>query len=74
VGTARAAFEGVVVAHNEDVIDRPELIGEDSFGAGWMLVVRPARADWREGLVTGQAVAPAFAAWLATEAYKHRAN
>jgi hypothetical protein len=39
-----------------------------------MLVVRPARADWREGLVTGQAIAPAFAAWLATEAYKDRAN
>jgi glycine cleavage system H protein len=74
VGTARAAFEGVVVAHNEDVIDRPELIGEDSFGAGWMLVVRPARADWRGGLVTGQAIAPTFAAWLATEAYKDRAN
>ena len=74
VGTARAAFDGVVVAHNEDVIDRPELIGEDAFGAGWMLVVRPAMADWREGLVTGQAIVPAFAAWLATEAYKDRAN
>jgi glycine cleavage system H protein len=74
VGTARAAFEGIVIAHNEDVIDRPELIGEDSFGAGWMLVVRPTRADWREGLVTGRAIAPAFAAWLATEAYKDRAN
>jgi glycine cleavage system H protein len=74
VGTARAAFEGVVIAHNEDVIDRPELIGEDSFGAGWMLVVQPAQADWREGLVTGQAIAPAFAAWLATDAYKDRAN
>lgn len=74
VGTARAAFEGVVIAHNEDVIDRPELIGEDSFGAGWMLVVQPAQADWREGLVTGRAIAPAFAAWLATEAYKDRAN
>ncbi|MFY9989528.1 MAG: hypothetical protein WAL40_00595 [Rhodoplanes sp.] len=74
VGTARAAFDGVVVAHNDDVIDRPELIGEDAFGAGWMLVVRPAVADWREGLVTGQAIVPAFAAWLATEAYKDRAN
>ena len=74
VGTARAAFDGVVVAHNDDVIDRPELIGEDAFGAGWMLVVRPAMADWREGLVTGQAIVPAFAAWLATEAYKDRAN
>ncbi|MFY9625066.1 MAG: hypothetical protein WAK34_08360 [Rhodoplanes sp.] len=74
VGTARAAFDGVVVAHNDDVIDRPELIGEDAFGAGWMLVVRPAVADWREGLVTGNAIVPAFAAWLATEAYKDRAN
>jgi len=74
VGTARAAFDGVVVAHNDDVIDRPELIGEDAFGAGWMLVVRPAVADWREGLVTGKAIVPAFAAWLATEAYKDRAN
>ena len=74
VGTARAAFDGVVVAHNEDVIDRPELIGEDAFGAGWMLVVRPAVADWREGLVRGKAIVPAFAAWLATEAYKDRAN
>jgi glycine cleavage system H protein len=50
VGTARAAFEGVVVAHNEDVIDRPELIGEDAFGAGWMLVVRPAREGDRPRL------------------------
>lgn len=74
VGTARAAFDGVVVAHNDDVIDRPELIGEDAFGAGWMLVVRPAVADWHEGLVTGKAIVPAFAAWLATEAYKDRAN
>lgn len=74
VGTARAAFDGVVVAHNEDLINRPELIGEDAFGAGWMLIVRPARADWREGLVTGQEIAPAFAAWLATGAYKDRAN
>ena len=74
VGTARAAFDGVVAAHNEDVIDRPELIGADAFGAGWMLIVRPARADWREGLVTGQAIAPAFAAWLASDAYKDRAN
>jgi hypothetical protein len=35
-----------------------------------MLVVRRARADWSQDLVTGPALAPAFAAWLATEAYK----
>jgi glycine cleavage system H protein len=74
VGSARAAFEGVVVAHNEALIARPELLNEDAFGAGWMLVVRPAVEDWRRGLVTGAAIAPAFAAWLAAEAYKDRAD
>ena len=74
VGSARAAFDGTVVAHNDRLIQEPELLGEDAFGAGWMLIVRPARPDWREGLVTGNAIAPAFSAWLATEAYKDRAN
>jgi glycine cleavage system H protein len=74
VGSARAAFDGVVVAHNERLIREPELLSADAFGAGWMLVVRPANPDWQAGLVTGQAIEPAFKAWLATEAYKDRAN
>lgn len=74
VGAARAAFDGVVVAVNEELIRAPELLTRDSLGAGWMLIVRPARADWRSGLVTGAAIAPAFAAWLATEAYKDRTS
>jgi glycine cleavage system H protein len=72
VGAARAAFDGVVVAVNENLIRAPELLTSDAFGAGWMLIVRPTHADWRSGLVTGAAIAPAFAAWLATEAYKER--
>lgn len=72
VGSARAAFDGTVVAHNDQLIRRPDLLATDAFGAGWMLIVRPARADWREGLATGAAIAPGFAAWLATEAYKDR--
>ena len=74
VGSARAAFHGVVIAHNERLIREPGLLSEDAFGTGWMLVVRPARADWRDGLVSGQAIGPAFAAWLATGAYKDRAD
>ena len=74
VGSARAAFDGIVVAHNDRLIREPGLLGDDAFGAGWMLIVRPARLDWREGLITGDAIAPAFSAWLATEAYKDRAN
>jgi len=73
VGSARAAFDGVVVAHNEALVRKPELLTEDAFGQGWMLLVRPMNEAWRERLVTDAAIAPAFDAWLASEAYKDRA-
>jgi glycine cleavage system H protein len=74
VGSARAAFDGVVVAANAELERRPQLLNEDAFGAGWMLIIRPRDAGWRDGLVTGPAVGPEFAAWLAAEAYKGRAE
>jgi hypothetical protein len=36
--------------------------------------LRPAQDDWRAGLVTGPAIKPAFEAWIASGAYKDRAN
>ena len=72
VGTARAAFDGVVVAYNEALMDRPEFLGEDAFGVGWMLVVRANDPDWRAGLITGPAIGLAFADWIAAEGYKGR--
>jgi glycine cleavage system H protein len=72
VGSARAAFDGTVLAHNELLQQRPELLNEDAYGQGWMLIVRPRREDWRASLVTGDAIAPAFAAWMATGAYQDR--
>src|SRR3974390_664922 len=72
VGSARAAFDGVVVSQNELLQRTPGLLNTDSYGQGWMLIVRPARPGWREGLVAGAAIAPAFAAWLATGAYRDR--
>ena len=74
VGSARAAFDGVVVAHNELLERKPELLNQDAYGQGWMLVVRPSGEDWRKGLVTGAAILPALEAWMASEAYKHRAE
>jgi glycine cleavage system H protein len=74
VGAARAAFDGVVVAANAELERRPRLLNEDAFGAGWMLIVRAAREGWRERLTTGAAVGPAFAAWIAAEAYQGRAG
>ena len=46
IGSARAAFDGVVVAHNEALIAKPELLMHDAYGEGWMLVVRPADEAW----------------------------
>ena len=74
IGSARAAFDGIVLAHNETLMRKTELLNEDAFGAGWMLIVQPADHGWRAGLVTGAAIAPAFEAWLATDAYKNRAT
>ena len=74
VGSARAAFDGRVVAHNELLERKPELVNRDSYGQGWMLIVKPAREGWRDGLVTGPAIAPAFEAWFASGAYRDRAD
>jgi len=72
VGSARAAFDGLVVAHNELLVRKPEFLNQDAFGAGWMLVVRPSIPNWREGLITGEAISDAFERWLAQEAYRDR--
>ena len=74
VGSARAAFDGVVVAHNESLIQKPELLMQDAYGAGWMLFVRPADADWRARLVTGPAIASTFESWFARGLYESRAD
>jgi glycine cleavage system H protein len=71
VGSARSAFDGLVIAHNEALVLRPELL-RTGFGEGWMVIVRPSRGDWRESLVTGDAIVPAFDAWMTSEAYKDR--
>jgi glycine cleavage system H protein len=72
VGSARAAFDGVVVAHNARLVDDPSLLNSDAYGSGWMLTVRPTGDGWNAGLVTGDAIGPAFAAWSSTGAYRDR--
>ncbi len=72
VGAARAGFDGAVVAHNEALVRRPELLTSDAFGAGWMLIVRPSDAGWRKNLVTGAGIGPAMESWIAAESYKER--
>lgn len=74
VGSARAAFDGIVVGHNERLDRNPELLNLDPYGQGWMLVVRATRADWRNGLVSGASIKPAFDAWIEKGSYKDRSS
>ena len=38
-------FAGEVVARNEDLETRPELLNNDAYGDGWIVVIRPAGED-----------------------------
>ncbi len=69
VGSVRIAFDGTVVAINEALIQRPVIINEDCYGGGWMLLVRPAAASWRDALIPGTALAEAYEAWMEREAF-----
>lgn len=47
-----APVSGEVVRVNEDLMDVPEIINDDPYGAGWMIAVAPAADfDWG-GLLT----------------------
>ena len=40
-----APIAGEVLAVNEELASRPELVNADPYGMGWMLRLRPARAE-----------------------------
>ncbi|OTE99460.1 glycine cleavage system protein GcvH [Halorubrum sp. SD612] len=50
-----APVSGEVVAVNEDLFDRPELVNEDPYGEGWMLEVAPTEGGDAEGLLDADA-------------------
>ena len=70
VAAAEAAFDGTIIAANEELERRPRLLNEDAFGAGWMLIVRPAYPGWGGSLITGPEIGPKFEVWIKAEAYK----
>lgn len=72
VGAARAGFDGVVIAHNEKLVRKPEMLNKDAYGEAWMLIVKPSQADWREGLTAGADIGPVLEAWFNSEAYRQR--
>lgn len=71
VGPAKSAFGGTVVAVNEEVAAKPSLANEDPYGAGWLVIVKPA--DWaaaKATLTPGAQVAPVYEAKMAADNFK----
>jgi glycine cleavage system H protein len=46
---------GVVVAHNEELDQHPDLVNSDAFGAGWLFDLRPVDPTAVDGLLDAAA-------------------
>lgn len=49
-----APISGEVLAVNEELVDRPELVNEDPHGTGWMLKVQPQDESEMNALMTAE--------------------
>ena len=49
-----APIGGEVVAVNEELVDRPELVNEDPYGKGWVLKVEMADPSQLDGLLSAK--------------------
>ncbi len=70
VGPAKIAFDGEVVAVNDDVVATPKLANTDTYGTGWMVRVRAAAPEAALAMLTpGSAVAPIYEAKMAADGF-----
>ncbi len=70
VGPAKSAAGGEVAAVNEELMAKPSLANDDPYGAGWMVIIKPA--DWASAkatLVAGAAVAAPYEAKMAADGF-----
>ena len=67
VGPVRCVVPGVMLAVNEALMARPSLANRDPYGDGWIARVMPAERGALAGLVAGNALEAAYAAWMADE-------
>lgn len=50
-----APLSGKVVERNDPLVDAPEKVNEDPFGAGWMIRIEPSSAEEVGGLLDADA-------------------
>lgn len=68
VGPAKLGFAAEIVAVNEDLVANPKLANSDTYGAGWMVRVKPVDpAAASAVLVPGAGVAAPYEAKMAAD-------
>jgi glycine cleavage system H protein len=50
-----APVSGEMVERNEEALAAPELVNEDAYGEGWLVVIRPSDASELERLMDAEA-------------------
>lgn len=51
VSEVYAPVTGTVVVRNDELTDRPELVNNDPYGAGWLVEIEPAERSSVDGLL-----------------------
>jgi glycine cleavage system H protein len=75
VGPAKSAVGGELVAVNDEAVEKPSLVNEDPYGAGWMVVLKPENwAAVKSTLVIGTQVAPKYEAKMDADGFAGCAN
>lgn len=70
VGPAKAPVAGEVTEINDAVASKPGLINDDSYGAGWLVKIKPSDWDADSGdLKTGADALAAFEAKMESEGF-----
>lgn len=70
VGPAKIGFDVEIVAVNDILVETPTLANTDTYGAGWMVRVRPVDpATTNAVLVPGSAVAAPYEAKMEADAF-----
>ena len=70
VGPIKMPLAGRIIAINQRVIEKPDLINQDPYGEGWLIVVRPENFEVsRLALLHGQ---EAITRWLGEKVRDYR--
>ena len=70
VGPAKIAFEAEILEVNEELNANPKLANTDTYGAGWMVKVKPTDPGAALGLlIPGSAVAGPYEAKMAADEF-----